>query len=662
MPDLATLLKSNPITAAANQQANPQSNKDNPTPAADTSSKITPTPAATIPAAPVDKSWNASAPGSVGNAPVAPVIPTPTGNSKITPEQQAAIDKNTKATLDVKDPTNQADAYAQLSSQAGDEISRIESYYNSILNEETRNGVGRESASNAMALASHMAGSGTAMAALDTEKGVTKANKEATTGLLANAIAGVYSNIRQNSITLAAQGQAELASANAMGKEMTDKVKKDAMDGLDVFAGGGISAEKIKEQDPQLYEDLKTQSGMSDYQMDTYLKNKMPTQYQPVTKDIYMAGPDGKTTILKRITVDPITKKSTEQDFTINAPLAEVNPDSLIKGADGSLWQMQNDGTAKNITPGSQTTNQKDYEYYVNQTKTAGKTPLSFEDWTANSKAPAAVKEYLAAKAGGFTGTILDYQMQKKGFGATLDADTINFLADQYISSPGTAIPSFGMGAAGWAMRAQFYSAVAQQATAKGLTGQALAAQKAASTAAQSGLTKMQTLYSTTQAAEQTAKKNLDYALTLGKDYNQQTMFPAGNRFINWLSGNVGNVKLTAFETALYTGAREYAKVASGAAGSVAGLTDSATKEAESMINSAMTQGQLESTIATMKQDMENVKTSQSDSIVNLNDIIANGGTGGTANLTPPVTPNNPNGGNSGGPSSGDSSFDDIWK
>ncbi len=274
--------------------------------------------------------------------------------------------------------------------------------------------------------------------------------------------------------------------------------------------------------------------------------------------------------------------------------------------------------------PGATTTNQKDYEYYVQQEKTSGKTPLSFDEWQTNAKAPAAIKEYNAAKAGGFTGTIMDYQLQKKGGGATLDADTIQFMADQYVASPGSAIPSFGMGAPGMAMRAQFYKAVADTAEAKGLTGQALAARKAGATAAQSALTKMTTLTAATSQAEKAATSNLDLAYKLGEVYDR-TGYPSANRFQNWIAGQVGDKDLSAFETALYTGAREYAKVASGAAGSVSGLTDSATKEAEKLVNTAMTQGQLKSTLDTMKLDMQNVKDSQSSILTSLQDQISTG-------------------------------------
>ncbi len=269
------------------------------------------------------------------------------------------------------------------------------------------------------------------------------------------------------------------------------------------------------------------------------------------------------------------------------------------------------------------TTDTKNYEYYVKQEKAAGRDALNFDEWFTNQKAPAAVKEYLAAKQNGFTGSIIEYQQQKKGStNATLDADTVQFLADKFLVDG--QVPAFGMGTAGATTRVQFWNAVAQDAAAKGMTGAAASANKASYDAAKTSLAAMTKQVSFVTSSEKTAIQNLDYAYTLGQEYERSGTMPKANQFLNWLSGNVGNTQLSAFEVALYTGAREYAKVASGAAGSVSGLTDSATKEAEKLVNAAMTQGQLKSTLDTMKVDMKNVEGNQNAVIQGLKDQISN--------------------------------------
>lgn len=280
------------------------------------------------------------------------------------------------------------------------------------------------------------------------------------------------------------------------------------------------------------------------------------------------------------------------------------------------------------------TTDTKNYEYYVAQQNKAKVPALDFDTWYANQKAPASYKEYLIAQKNGYTGSMLEYEQQKKGIGAQLDADTLRFMAEKYVIDG--KMPSFGYGASGTTARYQFFKAVADAYGDKGLTVEQANAQRLAKTSAASALTKVKTLSATTEMAENAAITNLELAAKLGRDYQRAGM-PVVNRFQNWLNGNLGDTKLSAFETALYTGAREYAKVASGAAGSVSGLTESATKEAERMVNAAMTQGQLESTLKTMKMDMKNVREAQEDQMAALEAELATPvvGQGATSVNTP---------------------------
>jgi hypothetical protein len=70
-----------------------------------------------------------------------------------------------------------------------------------------------------------------------------------------------------------------------------------------------------------------------------------------------------------------------------------------------------------------------------------------------------------------------------------------------------------------------------------------------------------------------------------------RTGIPIVNRYTQWAFGQAltGRKELTRFETYIYTAAREYAKVTSGGAMSAQGLTDSASREAEKLLNAAQT-------------------------------------------------------------------------
>ncbi len=298
-----------------------------------------------------------------------------------------------------------------------------------------------------------------------------------------------------------------------------------------------------------------------------------------------------------------------------------------------------------------QTSDVKNYLFYANEAKKSGKEPLDFDTWFSNQKAPASVKEFLIAQKNGFMGSMLEYEQQKKGVAAGMDADAIQYFAEKFLVDG--KMPSFGYGAAGMGARIQFYNAVADIAATKGLTGQATAAQQAATKAATSALVKVQQLESTTKMAEQAAIKNAELAYQYGKSYVRPTDLKIVNKWKIWLGGQLSSAELTQFETALFTAAREYAKVASGAAGSIAGLTDSAMKEAERLLNSAMTQDQLRAAIDAMKADMVNVRGSMEEQRQYIEDQIAGGGGG---NYNPNSTP-------TGAPAANaDPDLDSIWK
>lgn len=454
----------------------------------------------------------------------------------------------------------------------------------------------------------------------------------------------------------------ETVQANAMtlaNNITTDKnnIRTQAMTAIDTLSKTGKSAEEIKAADPDLYQNLLNQTGFSDYQLAAYIDANDNNPNKPTVKEVPMPSADGLTTILKRITFDPLTGKTTEKDYTVNVPFASYQGESIVKTTDGKMLQQMPDGTFKDITPGissATTTSQKDYEYYVNQEKAAGKTPQTFDEWQANAKAPAAVKEYNAAVAGGFKGSMLEYVQQKKGAGATFDAETVNFMASEYMTSG--KVPSFGMGVAGMAARTQFYKAVADMAATQGKTGQQVAAAQMAVKSAGAALTNQVKLNTATKQAESAAIKNADYALTLASKLDKYQM-PDVNKFTNWVNGKLGNKDLTAFEVALFTATREYAKVASGSAGSVAGLTESAQAEASKLLSSSMNLEQLKAAVDTMKVDMKNVEESQTAMESQLKQDIVDYG-GGTPETPTPPTPENT--GSGGG--SGDNSFDDIWK
>jgi hypothetical protein len=92
----------------------------------------------------------------------------------------------------------------------------------------------------------------------------------------------------------------------------------------------------------------------------------------------------------------------------------------------------------------------------------------------------------------------------------------------------------------------------------------------------------------------------------------------------NFVRGATPAANLTQFEVYIYTAAREYAKVVSGSAASVAGLTDSAGREASKLLNAAQSPEAFAAAVQAMQNDMANVVKNQQKQLAGVSGTIAN--------------------------------------
>lgn len=184
-------------------------------------------------------------------------------------------------------------------------------------------------------------------------------------------------------------------------------------------------------------------------------------------------------------------------------------------------------------------------------------------------------------------------------------------------------MPSMGMGSRGQVIAAR--SAIQN-------TGAALAARAGvdlptlqAEYRANAGtLSKLLPIATATAGASATANDNLQLALE-----QSPTVARTGSRLVNryaqWFQGNLTPAAgLSQFELYIYTAAREYAKVTSGGAASTAGLTVSAAKEADALINAAQSPEAFAAVVQGMQNDMANVVKNQQKQLAGVSSTIAN--------------------------------------
>jgi hypothetical protein len=196
-------------------------------------------------------------------------------------------------------------------------------------------------------------------------------------------------------------------------------------------------------------------------------------------------------------------------------------------------------------------------------------------------------------------------------------------------------MPSMGLGNAGTVKnaRSSIQNKAAAMADAAGVDLPTLRAEYRANATT---LNKLVPTYRATAGFAGTAKDNLQLALDQSAKV-PRTGSPLANRYIQWANGQTltGNPELTRFEVYIYTAAREYAKVTSGGAQSVAALTDSAAKQASALLNAAQTPKAFEAAAGAMQNDMENVTKNQAKQINAVSSTVGQFlGAGGAGSVT----------------------------
>lgn len=188
------------------------------------------------------------------------------------------------------------------------------------------------------------------------------------------------------------------------------------------------------------------------------------------------------------------------------------------------------------------------------------------------------------------------------GKGGALDADTIDFAADQYLKTG--VMPALGMGSA--STRTAILGAAAKKAKEQGMSGGDAAVAQADYKAGAGSLAQLTKQSNAIEWSENTAAKNADLALSLAGKGGGNSGVPVLNRWIQAGRKHIaGDADVASYDTALTTFKNEYAKVMSGATGA-AGSTDASRHEADELISSAYTPEMLQRTIETMKLDMGN--------------------------------------------------------
>lgn len=184
---------------------------------------------------------------------------------------------------------------------------------------------------------------------------------------------------------------------------------------------------------------------------------------------------------------------------------------------------------------------------------------------------------------------------------AQFTPQAIELAANTYIQTG--SLPPLGMGKSGVNVRGKILNRAAELAESMGgVEGQA--ARNALYKANAAELVKLQTQRGPVMAFEKTARENIKIAKDLSNKVDR-TGVPVFNRWS--LAGRKavqGDPDVAAFDAAVRVSINEVAKVTSGSTGGAV-TSDSARREIESMLNTAMTKPQFDAVVNVLERDMD---------------------------------------------------------
>jgi hypothetical protein len=321
-----------------------------------------------------------------------PTITVPNRNpsllesARIEAESAAASRANARA---------QADSYAAQMRQA--RIDAINQAYAPRIQREKQEGDERLSRVAALNLRSGVVGSGFDTTRTGEQKGLNEKALQALEAEKAQAINEAFGWADELSRQRASEIYEDTKdAANAKVTRYKEQAET-ALGALDIFGAQNITAEQLKSVDPKTYETLRDVSGMSDTQIDAYLKAKAPEgTYQWNAAEI-----SGSTMYVPKVVNGKLTMDKLELGYTPKDEGKEYK--TTVKTDDGVLI-IYGDGTYDLIGSSSGVKLQDgapSWEQYLEAAQNAAK--MTFTNETREELRAQYDKEYILKDLSDFT-------------------------------------------------------------------------------------------------------------------------------------------------------------------------------------------------------------------------------------------------------------------
>ncbi len=519
-------------------------------------------------------------------------------------------------------------AVAQLESDLQSTINGINAQFDSEVSSQENTNAANEGSTNAENARAGLVGSNLGESQMATTKQMGQEAIDAINSQRQTMLASVQSSVDASVI------QEEQARQSAANTDMSNylqtlsAVTSQAQSSVATIAASGMSFSQFQTaSNGSTYSSLKSMLGYDD--------NQMAAMFIANTPKSQIVGSTAVGTQSVFFVQDPKTGAITAQTIETGVPLtSQAKP---VFAPDGTMFLQDPTTGLWNVAPA---TSQGQYAKSVSLTpgnilvKPGGGASSSGGGNASASSFPASGAPAGGASSGGqaapdpgttaWNALPATTQQSLKAIGYS--PATIGNLGWSWILGGGSLSSTGGSSMGGGAKL--LISAAAQSAgqalmSQYGLTMEDVNAIGAQNSGLESSLSQQIGYQAQVAQFEDTAKSNA--ALVLQKSNAVGvTGSPIANEYLQYLQGNIaGNKDITAFQTAITTFADEYAKVVSGSTGS-AGSTDAARTQAVSLINSAMSKGQLQATISTMQTEMSNRMNALNSNISSLTAHLAN--------------------------------------
>ncbi len=271
---------------------------------------------------------------------------------RITEDPNLDIAKTTQKSdeYSAMNPRSKEDIRSEEISNQRERIDAIEGVYRNIIEGKKEESNVRQGGLRAMAASFGWGGAPTALSERSKEANYTAEQIATINAQKALEINKVYDLVDQRTDEIY---NAEKGASKDAYDAIIKRSKTEGETALESVASSlRVPYSAATKEDPEFFTKIKKMTGYSDYQIEKLYNSSLPKELQATSVENYIPSEGGSMTILRKTTIDPLTKKQTTTDYTIDVPYAILNQDKLLKDATGGLWMIGEDGKASEITPG----------------------------------------------------------------------------------------------------------------------------------------------------------------------------------------------------------------------------------------------------------------------------------------------------------------------